>query len=65
MDNSLKKEQFDTPATVNCAKCLSLIKGKVVWDIDGRCFCSRFCLNEWWAEQRKLSEEVYNWWKGE
>lgn len=50
--------------TPRCAKCLTEIKGKVVRDIEGKCFCSEFCRSEWWAEERKRNEGLYNWWIG-
>lgn len=48
-----------------CAKCLSVITGEAVRDIDGQYFCSKFCLSEWWRDERKRNEELYSWWKGE
>ena len=49
MGNSIKR----------CAKCLTILEGKVVVDLGGREFCSKFCRNEWWAENRRDAEEVY------
>ena len=47
-----------------CPKCLSIVVGKGVKDVLGNEFCSRDCLKDWWAENRKIADELYNWWIG-
>ncbi len=47
-----------------CAKCLSVLGERRVRDVAGREFCSKFCRSEWWAEERRGAEEVYDFWRG-
>ncbi len=47
-----------------CAKCLSLLKSnnKII-DMAGNEFCSKVCMQDWWAEERKNAEEIYDFFK--
>ena len=43
---------------------MSLLGDKRIRDNLGNEFCDRDCLKDWWAENRKSEDELYNWWIG-
>lgn len=57
MDNSLHARQ-----NKYCAKCLSILSDKIVRDYQGREFCSNGCRKDWYAENRKEMNCIYNEW---
>jgi len=63
MENTSEKIH-NTNIIKRCPNCLSLLGSNIARDIVGREFCSRDCLKNWWAENRKIADELYNWWIG-
>lgn len=49
---------------IHCKKCLSIVVGKGVRDVHGNIFCDRDCRKDWWSENRKENDDLYNWWSG-
>ena len=68
MDNIANNYKHNHNSNINkrCPKCLSVLgdSNKIVRDVNGKEFCSRDCLKDWWAEGRRSREELYDWWIG-
>ena len=57
--NNLKNNTY-------CAKCLKELDSEdsdVVRDVEGNFFCDRFCLNDYWMENRREIDDRLREWK--